>query len=154
MSYKPNYEQGRKGVHYNVADGIFYVSYDEKIKKIRESEEKKFGPERTYRKQLNKRIVEKVIQGWPEEEIQTAIEREFPKESTERISNLINHWQEKRKEAEEKSDMLAKKINDGEITKKEAHRSIRIKYNEYPLIKNMVMERLENQLKELGVEER
>lgn len=112
--------------------------YELEVEECRKKEKDKLQGEVTERRNINSKISQLIIQGWPTEEIQTAVEREFPNESSTRINNLIEHWSNQYKNSKIYVDRIIQKLNNGEILKKVADNNIKMICGRYSLLKNAI----------------
>lgn len=153
MGFKPktNFTRGR---NYIVGEGTERVAFNNMVKASKEKERQKFEGETNNRKNLNGSIADKITQGWPEEEIQIAIEKEFPNEGSTRIRNLIKHWKEQYQKLIQEIEKLIDKVRNGEITKAKADNLMTSRYEHYSIFKSFARSYYTQKKEELGDEER
>lgn len=153
MAFRPQYTI-KRGREYRVGEGTERIAFanDLKVRKITEKE--KFEAETNARIDLNGSIYDKINQGWDEDEIQVAIEREFPNETPTRIRTLIKHWQEQKRKMFNEIDALINKVKNGKIKQHEADRRIKNIYNHYNAFKKTAKNYYSRKMEELGDEER
>ena len=123
MSFKPS-NKPIAGKFYIIGDGVDKVALDYQIRETREREKQLFEEETRLRRDINRSIANKIIQDWPEDQIELAIRNEFPDESSSRIKNLINHWKNQFKKIEKIIEKEMQRVEDGEITLDEAEQII------------------------------
>ena len=76
----------------------------------------------SYGENLNSTIIDYILQGWPIEEIKTAVKRQFPNESPEKIEGFVEHWNKKIKTIRDKVDNVFEGVKRGELTIERAKR--------------------------------
>ena len=153
MAFKPiNYF--RKGRGYLVGEGTERVAHASEMKTRRKMEKEMFEEDTNHRMDLNRSISQKISQEWPEEEIQVAIEREFPNESPARIKALINHWQEQARKMLSQIDILINKVKIGQATQSEADKKMGEIYKHYNTLKKLAKNYYSRKIDELGDDER
>ena len=153
MAFKPKTDFTR-GREYIVGEGTERIAYDNMVKASKEIEEKKFGPERDKRKNLQACIAEKIELGWPEKEIQKFVEKEFPKENSGSIEKYITYWQQTQQKVFYDIDIFIHKIQNGEMTEAQAEARLKALTNRYKLLKSSANNYYLRKIEELREEER
>lgn len=153
MAFKPKTDFTR-GREYIVGEGTERIAYDNMVKASKEIEEKKFGPERDTRRSLQACIAEKVIQGWPDEEILKYVEKEFPKDKIGQAKTYIAYWKEKQEKVLKDIDTFVEKIQNGQMTESQAMERLKTVTNRYKLLKAVANNYFTKKIEELREEER
>ena len=126
--------------------------YEDRVALENDLKQKQDNPEikreEKSRRNLNAAIVEYIRQGWPTEEIEKAISKEFPNESREKIKGLISHWTKKTAELEIEVDRVLKQQRDSGMSLKLSIKSIMEKYNNSSLHKKIIKDWINRKIQE------